>query len=384
MKDYTCTVTHCTAERASQDELSDGLMDIRFLRAVERSLCRDGRFWSVAVHDAERALAASAFVSLYGVDPALFIEGIWKARFAQVCRALPTLRQLPVLMCGTPVSTGENHLRLTSGADRLEVLRVLDATMVKLARRHGSCILAFKEFDDSDTALHAALATLGYLRIASWPMNHLPTHFHSFDELCAATRSKYRNQIQRSVKKFARSGLRLEHVRDGAIVESLYTDEVHALYLAVLSRAEVKLEKLPAVFFRELARQFPREIVFTVARQAERVVGFVMSLSLSDHHFNLFCGIDYQLNEFADLYFNLMYRDADFALRHGSKTVNVGQASYDFKSRMGCYTRPRSFFVKVCVPMAAPILRRFAPLLFPPPPAPPIRNLFHDGETRKS
>ncbi len=211
-------------------------------------------------------------------------------------------------------------------------------------------------------------------------MNQLPTQFQSFEDLCAHMRSKYRNQIQRSVKKFARSGLRMEHVQDGVAVDRLYTDEIHRLYLAVLERAEVKFEKLPADFFRALARQFPREIVFTVARKGDRIVGFVCSLLLNEQYFNLFCGIDYAVNEEADLYFNLLYKDADFALRQRVKTINVGQASYDFKSRMGCFTRPRSFFVKVRGWYMAPILHKLAPLFFPPPPQPPQRNFFHEGE----
>ncbi len=78
----------------------------------------------------------------------------------------------------------------------------------------------------------------------------------------------------------------------------------------------------------------------------ERICGFVCRLLLDRQHFNLFCGIDYRMNEQADVYFNLMYQDGDFALRHGAQEINVGQASYDFKSRMGCYTRPRIFLSK--------------------------------------
>jgi predicted N-acyltransferase len=378
---YTSSIVRSITERDSGDWLGGGLMDRRFLRAVELSLAADGKFWNVVVKDAAGRSVASAFLSLYSVDPALFVERAWQTRLRQVRRLFPVLRRLPVVLCGTPVSAGESHLRMAAEADRPAVVQVLEKTMLKLAQRHGSRILVFKEFDDADPALHAALEARGYLRKASWPMNQLPTHFQSFDELCASARSKYRNQIQRSVKKFARSGLRIEHVQDGAVVERFYTDEVHQLYLAVLERAEVKLEKLPAEFFRELARQFPREIVFTTAWQVDRIVGFVCSLHLGEEYFNLFCGIDYQVNELGEVYFNLLYKDSDFALRQRAKTINVGQASYEFKSRMGCFTRPRAFFVKICGHFMAPLLRQLGPLVFPPPPAPPLRSFFHEGSS---
>ena len=334
------------AERSPGEWLGGGLMDPGFLLAVERSFQDEARFWNAVIRDDENRVVAAAFFSLYRVDPALFLEGDWKTHLERIRPLLPGGLRLPIVFCGTPVSTGESHLRLTPDAHRPTVLRLVEEAMSRIARQHGSYFLVMKEFDDSDPALFAALEAAQYLRVESWPMNHLPVRFHSFEELCAATRARYRSQIQRSLKKFARSGLTMEHVRNGAAVARLYTDEVHKLYLAVLARAEVKLEQLPASFFRELGRQLPHEIVLTTARQGDRVCGFVCSLHLGEQYFNLFCGVDYQLNEMADLYFNLLYQDADAALRSGAKEINVGQASYDFKSRMGCYTRPRTFFVK--------------------------------------
>ena len=351
-------------------------MDPRFLRTVEKSLCADGKFWNAVVHDGFGQPVASAFLSLYNVDPALFIDGIWKTRFLQVGRFFPGLLRLPVVFCGTPVSVGESHLRLTDEADRPEVVRLLTQGMLQMARRHGSYVLVFKEFDDSDPGLFTALREQGFLQVESWPMNHLPAHFQSFEDLCAGMHSTYRWDIKRSARKFADAGLRIEHLRDGAAVDRLYTDEVHDLYLAVLARAEVKLEKLPAEFFRELARQFERDIVFTVAWQGERIVGYVCSLLLDEQLFGLFCGIDYEVNERAQVYFNLLCQNSDFALRHGAKEINLGQTAYDFKSRMGCYTRPRTFFVKVRGRLVPKLVRKLAPALFPPPPAPPVRRVF--------
>ena len=374
---YVCHVTGTIADRHSDEWLGGGLMDLRFLRTVECAFADEGKFWNASIRDDENRLVASAFFSLYRVDPALFLEGAWKRHLERLRPLLPGGLKLPIVFCGTPVSTGESHLRLAADAHRPTVLRLVEDTMSRIARRHGSYFLVMKEFDDSDPALFVALEAEHYLRVESWPMNHLPVRFRSFEELCASTRARYRSQIQRSLKKFARSGLTMEHVRDGAAVARLYTDEVHKLYLAVLERAEVKLEQLPARFFRELGQRFSNEIVLTTARQGERVCGFVCSLHLGHQYFNLFCGVDYQLNEMADLYFNLLYRDADAALRSGVKEINVGQASYDFKSRMGCYTRPRTFFIKARGRLLSRLSQKIAPMLFPPPPVPPARNLFH-------
>jgi predicted N-acyltransferase len=127
---------------------------------------------------------------------------------------------------------------------------------------------------------------------------------------------------------------------------------------------------LPAEFFRELARQVPEDSSFTLIYQGERIVAFDCGLFHGDRYSNLFGGLDYSLNEEADLYFNLMFHDVEFALRSGVRSLHVGQDADDFKSRMGCYTQPRYFYIKVRDPLGASLLRASRPWLFPPvPPA---------------
>jgi predicted N-acyltransferase len=207
-------------------------------------------------------------------------------------------------------------------------------------------------------------------------MNYFPTRFRDFDHFLASVRGRYRNQIKRSQKKFTQSGLRVVHARGAEHLDALFTEDTYRLYLSVLEQAEVKLECLPAEFFRELARQFPEETAFTFIYQGERIVAFVCGVFHGDEYLNLFCGLDYGLNEEADLYFNLMFHDVDFALRSGVRSLHVGQTADEFKSRMGCHTRPRYFYVKVRAPLGASLLRAARPWLFPPVLPAPERNLF--------
>jgi predicted N-acyltransferase len=196
--------------------------------------------------------------------------------------------------------------------------------------------------------------------------------------VCASFRSRYRNQLRRSQKKFERSGLRVVHLRGGMGVDVLYNEDVHHLYLAVLDRADVKLECLPAEFFRELARQFPDDAAFTLIYQGQRIVAFMCGVFDRGAYLNLFCGFDYQLNEETDLYFNLMYEDLDYALRQKVQSIHVGQTANDFKSRIGCFLEPRCFYVKARLPAVHSLLRLGRRHLFPV--APPIaeRNLFRE------
>jgi hypothetical protein len=60
----------------------------------------------------------------------------------------------------------------------------------------------------------------------------------------------------------------------------------------------------------------------------------------------MYAGLDYDLNNELDLYFNLMYAGFDRALRRRVKRIHVGQTATAFKSRMGCTSEPRYIYVK--------------------------------------
>jgi predicted N-acyltransferase len=284
----------------------DAVMDPRFLRAVENSMGAEARFYNVVVRDAAGTPAAAAFLSLYSIDGILLAPERWKKAVARLRWVWPSFLKVQVLFCGCPVSTGESHLRIAPDADPYAVLCLLDRLLMRLARTEGTQFIVFKEFGPEQSVQTDSLPALGYVRADSLPMNGFPARFRDFDQVCASFRSRYRNQLLRSRKKFERSGLRVVHLRGSMGVDALYTEDVHGLYLAVLNRAEVKLECLPAEFFRELARQFPDAAAFTLIYQDQRIVAFMCGVFYQDAYLNLFCGYDYELNEATDLYFNLL------------------------------------------------------------------------------
>jgi hypothetical protein len=378
---YTCSLLPSISERDLREwepfvRPGDAAMDPRFLATVERSMGGEAKFWNVVVRGPAGQPAAAAVLSLFPIDGLLFIQEPWKKWIQSLRRLSPGFLEVKVLFCGCPVSTGQSHLRFAPGSDHRAVLRLLERLMTRLARAEGTPFLVFKEFDAEEVIRCDELTALGYLRVDSLPMNDFPTRFRDFDHFLASVRSRYRNQIKHSQKKFKQSGLRVVHTRGAEGLDALFTEDVYRLYLSVLERAEVKLECLPAEFFRELARQFPEDTSFTLIYQGERIVAFDCGLFHGDEYANLFCGLDYGLNEEADLYFNLMYHDVDFALRSGVRALHVGQSADEFKARMGCYTRPRYFYVKVRAPLGAPLLRAARPWLFPPVPPAPERHLF--------
>jgi predicted N-acyltransferase len=361
---------------ASLQRSNDVFMDPQFISAVEESM--PGRFWSFLVWDDCGRPAGSANVCLYPIDAALLCPPRPRRFLRLIRRVWPGCLRLSVLFCGLPFSAGQSHLRIAAHANAAKVLEQIDQGLMRLARQVPNAAIVWKEFTDADIPQTDHLCRLGYVRGPSLPMNYFRGEFRDFNEFCAALRSHYRYKIHRSQRKFAQAGFRVRHFC-GAEVLPHYTDEVHRLYLAVTERAEVKLEILPAELFRQWAVRCGAAVRLTAVFQDQRIVAFAWGAHAGESYQNVFIGLDYALNHEYDLYFNLMACDLDAAMRSQAREIQVGQTADEFKSRLGCYSRPRHVYVKGTQWFSAQPVRFTQTLLMPEPPVPPARDLFRQS-----
>jgi hypothetical protein len=98
----------------------------------------------------------------------------------------------------------------------------------------------------------------------------------------------------------------------------------------------------------------------------------------------LFAGLDYQLNEELDLYFNLMYAGLDRALRKQVSTIHVGQSADAFKARIGCYSEPLYVLAKGLTPLMALLVRFAGNLLVVQKPVIPPSDIFRKDDVESS
>ncbi len=352
-------------------------MDPRFIATAQRSL-RAARFWHVVFSTEAGVSVASASLCLYRVDLALLAGKAMHKFLASLRRIYPKFLYVDVMFCGLPISVGGNSLSFAAGCDQECVLDLLETIMGDLARQHRAHVRVFKEFTSDECESMDGLLARGYQRASTPSMNLLEGRFADFDDYCASLRSHYRNDIRRSVRKFARSDYVVCRLRNAHDVVEAYSDDVHLLYESVLQRATHKLEHLPAEFFRELARSFPDMVSLTLVKHGDRVVAFNYALSHADCYYFLFCGMDYRIHRETGLYFNLMYRDLDHAFRDGLKLVQLGQASDRFKARIGCATIPLFFYIKA-EGLLGRLITLARPLLFPLHRPPRRMSVFRDA-----
>ncbi|HVW01813.1 MAG TPA: GNAT family N-acetyltransferase, partial [Planctomycetaceae bacterium] len=354
-----------------------------FIGAVEKSMARDGKFWHVIFRDAGGQPVASASFCTYKVDATLLAEeGVVKRIAGAIRRIAPWAVKLKVLFCGLPVSAGQSNLRFAPGVDRAAITRQLDRLLRKTAVRAFAHCIIYKEFPEADGAA-LGLEALGYMRADSLPMNHTDPQFKDFDDFLAHLKSSKRYTIRKQQKKFDKSGMRVVQMLGGEGADQVCTDDVHRLYLNVLDKAKVKLEQLPAEFFRELARQLPQQSAYTFVYQGDRVVAFACSIFSDDVFHQMFVGVDYELNAQWDLYFNLFYKAIDYAFRRQVRDIIVGQSADMFKQqRLNCFQVPLYFYIRGSNFISQLVIRTGFSALFPPHPL--LAPEKEEGETQET
>jgi hypothetical protein len=367
-------------ERVRSESGGSIFMDPRFIASVETSMKEDCRFWYVIVYDGNGRPAACSCLTAMTID----LADLADPRLASIIRRLPRLltrfRKLKLFICGLPGSPGEKSLALTSLSSSEDILAVLDAVIRDLANETRSDAIVYKEFGNGDLEWTRPLLTLGYRRISIPPMHFFKPSFQDFDEYRAALKTRYRQQVNRSIRKLKAPGIRQEILTDSKEISRLYTAHVHDLYCQMAAKAEAKLEILPIEFFRQLTSRLEGDVDLLVISKDSRIVAFGWCLHAGSSYHLLFAGLDYQLNEELDLYFNLMYAGLDRALRKRVSTIHVGQSADAFKARIGCYSEPLYVLAKGLTPLMALLVRFAGNLLVVQKPVIPPSDIFRKDD----
>ena len=345
----------------------DFAMDRRLITLQQRTLREQSRMWVVVVRDGANEPAAIACLARFDLE-LLNLRGWLKMGVAAARRVWPMFLKNRVLFVGLPLPCASSHLRFAARADKEMALEALDRRVQELAREENADYVVYKEFEGTAAGNMELLEKRGYLRGTLPVLHKLAGRFRNFGEYLGAIKARYRNQITRSRKKFSAAGLRAVHVTDGQEIRRRFTPEVHRLYAAVHAKSKTKLEFLPLEFFRELPDALPEQVAVMFVEDMNaggRVVGFTLAMRANGTHYNVYSGVDYEMNQRAHIYFNLFYHDLDYAFSIGATEVHLGETSDGFKSRLGTETVPMYCYVKARNPLMQAIVKRLARQLFP-------------------
>ncbi|MGA7487761.1 MAG: GNAT family N-acetyltransferase [Xanthobacteraceae bacterium] len=365
-------------ERVRSQSAGSIFLDPRFIAAAEAGMKQSCRFWYILVYG-DGGAAACAGLTAMTID----LADLADPRLGWIMRRAPGIlsrfRKLKVMMCGLPGSPGDKCLALTPTNAGAQILSLLDEVIRALATRTGMDIIAFKEFGKDDLDWMNPLLQLGYRCIPSLPMHLFRPAFPDFSQYCAALKTRYRQQINRSTRKLKNTDVELAVLTDPRDILRAYTPEVHGLYLQMAAKADLNLEILPIEFFQELTSRLEGEIELVAYSRQSRIIAFGWCLHTGSTYSMLYAGLDYRLNDELDLYFNLMYAGLDRALRKGVSRIEVGQSAGVFKARLGCYSEPLYVFAKGLGPLMSRIIHYGAGLMIAQVPAHPPSDIFKSG-----
>jgi predicted N-acyltransferase len=346
---------------------ADFAMDRRLVTLQQRTLREQSRMWVMVVRDGANEPAAIACLARFDLE-IINLRGWLRMAVGATREVWRRFLKNRVLFVGLPLPCASSHLRFATQADKKMALEALDRRVQELAQEENADYVVYKEFDGTDAGNMALLEERGYLRGTLPVLHKLTGRFRNFGEYLGAIKARYRNQITRSRKKFAAAGLRAVHITDGQEIRRRFTPEVHQLYAAVHAKSKTKLEFLPLEFFRELPDALPEHVAVMFVEDMTaggRVVGFTLTMRANGTHYNVYSGVDYEMNERAHIYFNLFYHDLDYAFSIGTTEVHLGETSDGFKSRLGTEMVPMYCYVKARNPVVRAIVKRLARQLFP-------------------
>jgi hypothetical protein len=352
--------------------------DPRFIAAVEAGIRQVDRLWCIVLYDETGAAVACTTAAAVTTD----LADLADPRLARIIRLAPPplsrLRHLRLLVCGLPIGTGLHTLAFAPRSESSRILPELDRIVCELASTIKADGIVYKEFGSDDLPWTRPLLELGYHQFATPPSYTFRSAFEDFAQYCAALKHHYRKQIVHSRRKLSEAALETVVLSSPEEVVRVYTSEVHALYHQMADRAVIKVEILPIEFLHELTSRMGGQIELLAIRRGAEIFAFGWCLHAGSTYYAMCAGLDDDLNERFDLYFNLLYALLDRGLQKRASIIVFGIGSDIVKRRIGCDSEPLYFFAKGRGPLMSFVVRSAGRLLFAPKPAAAPFNIYRD------
>ncbi|MDR1396563.1 MAG: GNAT family N-acetyltransferase [Desulfarculales bacterium] len=173
--------------------------------------------------------------------------------------------------------------------------------------------------------LPQAIRHPAFVQIKTCPRCVLDLRWSSFEEYLADLRSHYRYRAQKALKKS--SALKIGKLADN----NSFNEELYALYLQVMERADYKIETLSLDFFR--GGFFD---IFVMQDDAGKYVAFYQLLENGDELIFEFTGLDARQSVKYDAYNRMLLEIVRYGIERGFRRIDFGQTAEEAKLRLGC------------------------------------------------
>jgi hypothetical protein len=284
-------------------------------------------------------------------EPKEEVKGKRKKTMALLKRALgPATRSLQaglqaglherVLVCGNLLSYGFHGIAFAPNVERANVWPAIAEALYRVRRAEKlsgqTDFVLIKDITPEQLAPSHILAKLSYRELETEPnmVLELLPEWKTHADYLASLHSKYRSAVkQQIIKPLDAAGFVVEHLVDiGAHAERL-----HDLYLQVHQNAGLRLFTLPLVYFPALAQVAGENMLCSVVRSSEKIVGFIITLKDGETAYGYHIGFDKADPALADLpiYLRLLHASVADACSLGCKRLSLGRTALEPKAKLG-------------------------------------------------
>lgn len=332
-----------TIEAIDRDAWNDcfpaELEDWDYYRAVERAGIAGFQWRYLVLYEQQQLIAAAvAFTTAYSLDTT--VQGLGKRISERLRRWFPGLLDIPLYALGSPV-TERCHAGTTQHIDPARRPALLEQLLV-LARKDadlaGIGLLAVKDASDRDPQWLQACHDAGLHSMPGLPGAELPITFTNLDAYLETLGKSTRKNLRRTLRA---QGPSIEWRRD---VEDLLPVMMQ-LYEVTLNRSDLKFERLPSAYFRQVLEQLNERAACILYWLGEELVAFNLVLLDDQRLVDKFFAHDLGRTREHNLYMRSWLANVGYCIEHGLTIYSCGQAGYAGKLRLGCsFTGNTVFF----------------------------------------
>lgn len=286
-----------------------------------------------------------------------------------------------VTVCGNLASWGMDGFAYDPAEPADEVWQALCEGLYRLRRANKlygqTDYLIVKDLPQSVQAAGSSFANHGYRAVETEPNMVLTVDpaWKTLEDYQASLNTKYRKAARTVAQTLTKAGITLSVLNN----LSERRDELHAMYKAVATRANVRLAELSADFLPNLQSNLGSDRFALLALQTAegKQIGYVTVIRDRDTAVGYYLGMDYSANEDLPIYHRLLFAVIEQALAWKCVRISFGRTALEAKSRLGC--RPEATFVwaRHRMPLVNLVVRQL--LRAVPHAEPPDRSPFRDA-----
>lgn len=268
-----------------------------------------------------------------------------------------------VMVCGNLFSCGLDGVAWSDELPEGERWPLTLKLIAQLQREYAASYVVIKDLPATPAPQQLSLRAAGFHRLKVEPSMdlHAPPAWRSRADYLDALNTKYRKAALRADEALAKAGYTLEPLTD--LAPEL--DRMHALYLQVEQRAQMRYGTLGPGYLEALARLLgPDAWRCSVIRRGDALAGFSFVVKQGDMALAHLVGFDYAANAEAPVYLRLLHSVIDDGLALGCSTLHYGRTALEPKARLGATPTETEIWIRHSHPVANQIvgpLVRLAP-----------------------